>query len=73
MRDAYDRIKEGLNEALAFAQGEKTGAILHEIAVPRVNPFIPSEGSPERRRTVEGCATRAGVSTSPDTNGGGSS
>jgi putative transcriptional regulator len=37
MREAYDRIKEGLNEALAFAQGEKTGAIVHTIAVPRVD------------------------------------
>ena len=37
MREAYDRIKGGLNEALAFAQGEKTGAIVHRIAVPRVD------------------------------------
>jgi putative transcriptional regulator len=37
MREAYDRIKEGLNEALAFAQGEKTGAIVRSIAVPSVD------------------------------------
>ena len=37
MREAYDRIKEGLNEALAFAQGEKTGAIVHRIAVSSVD------------------------------------
>ena len=37
MREAYDRIKEGLNEALAFAQGEKTGAIVHTIEVPSVD------------------------------------
>jgi hypothetical protein len=37
MSDAYDRIKEALNEALAFAQGETTGAVVHQIAVPRVD------------------------------------
>ena len=37
MSEAYDRIKEGLNEALAFAHGEKTGAIVHKIEVPTVD------------------------------------
>ena len=37
MREAYDRIKEGLNEALAFVQGEKSGAIVHNIQVPSVD------------------------------------
>ena len=37
MREAYDRVKEVLNEALAFAQGEKTGAIVHRIEMPRVD------------------------------------
>jgi putative transcriptional regulator len=37
MSEAYDRITEGLNEALAFAQGEKTGAIVHSIEVPSVD------------------------------------
>ena len=37
MSEAYDRIKEGLDEALAFAQGEETGAVVHMIEVPRVD------------------------------------
>ena len=37
MSEAYDRIKEGLDEALAFAQGEETGAVVHRIEVPRVD------------------------------------
>lgn len=37
MSEAYDRIKEGMNEALAFAQGAKTGAIVHQIEVPSVD------------------------------------
>lgn len=37
MCEAYDRIKEGLNEALAIAQGQKTGAVVHQIEVPRVD------------------------------------
>jgi putative transcriptional regulator len=37
MSDAYDRIKEGLNEALAFAQGQKGGAVVHQIEVPSVD------------------------------------
>jgi hypothetical protein len=37
MRGAYDRVKEGLNEALGFAQGEKTVAIVHSIEVPSVD------------------------------------
>jgi putative transcriptional regulator len=34
---AYARIKEGLNEALAVAQGQKTGAVVHQIEVPSVD------------------------------------
>jgi putative transcriptional regulator len=37
MSEAYDRIKEGLTEALAFAQGQKTGSIVHQIEVPSVD------------------------------------
>ena len=33
----YESIKQGLNEALAFARGEKTGAIVHEVQVPSVD------------------------------------
>lgn len=39
MTQTYDRIKEGLSEALAFAQGENTGAVVHRIAVPSVLPL----------------------------------
>lgn len=37
MSEAYDSLMEGLNEALAFARGEKTGAIVHHVAVPAVD------------------------------------
>lgn len=37
MSEAYDSLMEGLNEALAFARGEKTGAIVHEVMVPAVD------------------------------------
>lgn len=37
MSEAYDRIKEGLNEALAFAQGEATSAVVHKIEVATVD------------------------------------
>ena len=34
---AYDSIVEGLNEALAFVQGQDTGAVVHRIAVRQVD------------------------------------
>lgn len=37
MSEAYDRIKQGLDEALAFARGEATGAVVHTIAVPAID------------------------------------
>ena len=37
MSEAYNRIKEGLDEALAFAQRQETGAIIHQIKVPSVD------------------------------------
>ena len=37
MTEAYDRIKQGLNEALAFAEGRGTGAVVHQIEVPSVD------------------------------------
>ena len=37
MSEAYDSLIEGLNEALAFARGEKTGAIIHRVEVPDVD------------------------------------
>jgi putative transcriptional regulator len=37
MSEAYDSLINGLNEALAFADGQKTGAIVHQIAVPVVD------------------------------------
>jgi putative transcriptional regulator len=32
--EAYRRIEQGLKEALAFAQGNTAGAIVHQIEVP---------------------------------------
>ena len=33
MSKAYDQIARGLNEALAFANGDKAGAVVHKIMV----------------------------------------
>ena len=37
MSEAFDSIKEALHEALAFAQGKDTGAVVHRIKVPEVD------------------------------------
>ena len=37
MGEVYESLMEGLNEALAFAKGQDTGAVVHKIAVPIVN------------------------------------
>ena len=37
MSEAYDSLIEGLNEALAFARGAKTGAVVHQVDVPAVD------------------------------------
>jgi putative transcriptional regulator len=37
MSEFYDSLIEGLNEALAFSRGEKTGVIVHQIKVPVVD------------------------------------
>lgn len=37
MSAAGESLIEGLNEALAFAKGEKTGAVMHNITVPSVD------------------------------------
>jgi putative transcriptional regulator len=37
MSEVYESLMEGLNEALAFARGEKTGAVVHHVAVPTVD------------------------------------
>jgi putative transcriptional regulator len=34
---AYDSIKQGLTEALAFAEGRESGARVHRISVPTVD------------------------------------
>lgn len=34
---AYDSIKQGLNEALAFAEGKDVGAGIHQVEVPAVD------------------------------------
>ena len=35
MSEVYESLMEGLNEALAFARGGKTGAVVHHVEVPR--------------------------------------
>jgi putative transcriptional regulator len=36
MTKLYDSLIEGLNEAIAFASGKETGAIVHKIRMPSV-------------------------------------
>jgi len=45
MSEVYESLIEGLNEALAFARGEKTGAAIHQIAVPSVDVAAIRGGS----------------------------
>lgn len=35
--NAYESLVEGLNEAIAFANGKETGARVHHVAVPTVD------------------------------------
>ena len=37
MSKAFESVMEGLNEAIAFAEGKDTGARVHHIAVPPVD------------------------------------
>ena len=37
MNEAFESIKAGLEEAIAFAKGKDTGAVVHHIEVPDVN------------------------------------
>lgn len=37
MGTAFESIAAGLNEAIAFARGEETGARVHVIAVPTID------------------------------------
>ncbi|KPF83119.1 DNA-binding transcriptional regulator [Novosphingobium sp. AAP93] len=37
MSEAYESLMKGLNEALAFARGEKTVAVVHHVAVPELD------------------------------------
>lgn len=37
MSTMHDSLMEGLNEALAFAQGKDTGAVVHRIEVPVID------------------------------------
>jgi putative transcriptional regulator len=37
MSKAFDSVMEGLDEALAYAEGRKGQAVTHNIAVPAVN------------------------------------
>jgi putative transcriptional regulator len=37
MSEAFESVMEGLNEALAFARGAKTGAVVHHVEVPAVD------------------------------------
>lgn len=37
MSEVYNSVMDGLNEALAFARGAKTGAVVHLVEVPAVD------------------------------------
>ena len=34
---AFESIRQGLTEAIDYAQGKETGAVVHEVKVPEVN------------------------------------
>ena len=34
MSKAYDKIRRGLEEALAYAEGDRAGAVTHEVRIP---------------------------------------
>jgi len=36
MNEAFDSIRQGLNEAIEFAQGQETKAVVHEFSPPDV-------------------------------------
>lgn len=57
MSEAYGRIKEGLNEALAFANGQQTGAAVHRIEVSSVDA-----ARDDRAQAVAGARIAGGVS-----------
>ncbi|CAH0495775.1 DNA-binding transcriptional regulator [Novosphingobium sp. CECT 9465] len=37
MSEVYNSVMDGLNEALAFARGDKTRAVVHQVEVPAVD------------------------------------
>ena len=37
MTEAFDSVMSGLNQALAYARGEQTGAVVHRMEVPQVD------------------------------------
>jgi putative transcriptional regulator len=37
MTKLYESLIDGLNEAIAFASGKATGAVVHQIDVPTIN------------------------------------
>ena len=37
MTEVFDSVMSGLNEALAYARGEQTEAVVHRIEVPQVD------------------------------------
>lgn len=38
MSEVYDSLMQGLNEAVDYAQGKETGALVHRIAAPPCKP-----------------------------------
>jgi putative transcriptional regulator len=37
MTKAFEHIMDGLNDAIAYAEGKKTGGVVHHIEVPSVD------------------------------------
>jgi putative transcriptional regulator len=48
MSEAHESLMDGLNEALAFARGERTGAVIHQVAVPAVDVATIQASTDER-------------------------
>jgi len=44
MSEAFDSIRQGLNEAIEFAQGQETTALVHEFSAPDVKAIRENLG-----------------------------
>ena len=63
--NAYDSIRQGLTEAIDFAQGKQSGEVVHEVEVPEVDvaAIRASTASPKPPSRAASVLQRAPCST----------